>query len=367
MTLYIGLLSGTSMDGIDAALVDVSTNTLIEGITCPYSDTARLALNNVIRQDALPLPVISQLNSLIGKEFANSVQELLCKVKVPIQDIVAIGSHGQTLCHDAMAEIPYTLQVGCAHTIAELTGITVVADFRTRDLVLGGQGAPLAPLYHQILFKSHKLPLAVANIGGIANISYLYENAYAKGYDVGPGNCLLDLWAQKNLNQPYDKGGIWAGTGTVIPSLLDDLLSDPYFALPAPKSIGKEYFSPTWLGQYIQPHFASQDVQATLLELSAITIAQNLQDSNKVQRLLLCGGGAHNHTLLKVLTEKLPNMTVETTQSYGINPDFIEAMMFAWLAEKTINRTLVDLTGITGASSPALLGAIYLPSAPLFK
>jgi anhydro-N-acetylmuramic acid kinase len=348
------------MDGIDAALVDVDTNTLIAGITRPYSDAAKQSLENVLKKDHSSPAVISQLNTLLGREFAAAVQQLLIVADTPTQDVIAIGSHGQTICHDAMAEIPYTVQLGCAHTIAELTGITVVADFRTRDVVVGGQGAPFAPIYHQALFGKRELPLAVVNIGGIANVSYLTKDAGVSGYDVGPGNCLMDSWIQQHLGLAYDQSGAWAATGEVIPALLTNLLSDPCFNLPPPKSLGKEYFSSMWLAKCLRPEDAPNDVQATLLELTAITIANEIKKSDLTFKgLALCGGGAHNTALQNALMRLLPDVQIESTKVRGFDPDFIEAMMFAWLADKTVNQVPLDLRQITGAKTPAILGAVY--------
>lgn len=357
MKLYIGLMSGTSMDGIDAALVDVENNKLIAGITRPYSAHARTQLNKLTSEQAITLADVSQLNTLLGREFAAAVNQLMQEVQAAPCDVVAIGSHGQTVCHDAIAEIPYTMQLGCPHTISALTNMTVVADFRTRDLVLGGKGAPYAPIYHQILFSHLTDAVGIVNIGGIANISYLMTGQSVSGYDVGPGNCLMDAWTHQHLNQPYDKNGEWAAGGHVIEELLTVLLKDAYFHLPSPKSIGKEYFSLSWLGNYLQANYQAQDVQATLLALTVKNIVDAMNPS--IQQIAICGGGAHNQALLQRLKSQLPAVKVDSTGALGINPDFIEAMMFAWLAEKTLSHTPLDLSQITGAQKPAILGAIY--------
>ncbi|WP_025385421.1 anhydro-N-acetylmuramic acid kinase [Legionella oakridgensis] len=360
MKLYIGLMSGTSMDGIDAALVDVTTNTLLAGITRSYGNEARTLLQVVLSGEKTGMATLCQLNHLIGREFAFAVHQLLETANTSSQEIIAIGSHGQTVVHDATASIPYTLQLGCAHTIAELTGITVVADFRTRDLVVGGLGAPFAPIYHQVLFEQVDYPFAVVNIGGIANVTLLTDAMSSSGYDTGPGNCLLDMWAQKHLGCSYDEGGRWGATGQVLEPLLSALLADPYFKRLPPKSIGKEYFSYSWLGNYLNVDCASHDVQATLLALTATTISQAIKDSHQpLKRLMICGGGAHNTALCSELARLLPDLTVNSTQSLGIDPDFIEAMMFAWLAEKTLSQTPLDLSRITGAKKPVILGAVY--------
>ena len=360
MTLFIGLMSGTSMDGIDAALVNIETNTLIAGVTRPYGDTARQRLQAVLNDTHTGPAALSQLNSLLGREFAYAVQDLLNRARVTSQQVVAIGSHGQTICHDAMADIPYTVQLGCAHTIAELTGITVVADFRTRDLVIGGQGAPFAPIYHQALFGTGELPLAVVNIGGISNVTYLNELGHVSGYDIGPGNCLLDMWILKHRGLFFDASGEWALTGKVINPLLTKLLADPYFKRSPPKSLGKEYFSFTWLMNYLQPQDAPEDVQATLLALTVITIADALHKTDiALRHAVICGGGVHNIALLNALIKNLPDVHVESTKALGIDPDFMEAMMFAWFAHKALNQIPINVQSITGSKYPAVYGAIY--------
>jgi anhydro-N-acetylmuramic acid kinase len=360
MKLFIGLMSGTSMDGIDAALVDMETNKLIAGLTRPYGEKAKQFLHEVLAKETISPARLFQLNTIIGQEFAFATQELLKISSTSPKDIIAIGSHGQTICHDAIADIPYTIQLGCGHTIAEFTGIKVVADFRTRDLVIGGQGAPFAPIYHQALFAKEGLPLAVINIGGIANVTYLAPNNKVNGHDIGPGNCLMDAWIQTHLGRAYDKNGEWASTGKVISNLLQALLNDAYFKRQAPKSLGKEYFSSMWLEKHLQPHYAPNDVQATLLALTATTIADEIKQSPfKSNHVVLCGGGTHNILLQETLKQQLPNVDVNSTQIYGVDPDFLEAMMFAWFADKALSETPLDLTQITGAKKAAILGVIY--------
>lgn len=360
MKLFIGLMSGTSMDGIDAALVDVESNRFIDGITRPYSASAQSLINEVMSGRVQGLSEFSQLNTIIGQEFALAVDELLTRNRQYKAQIMAIGSHGQTLCHDSTATIPYTLQLGCGHVIAEHTGITTIADFRTRDMVVGGQGAPFAPIYHQALFKDHQLPLALVNIGGIANVSWLADKNTVMGYDIGPGNCLMDGWIVQHQNLPWDKNGQWAAQGKVIPALLDQLMSDSWFQRPLPKSIGKEYFSLNWLARFLHKEYKPVDVQATLLKLTALSIAQGIiRLPTKPQQVLICGGGAHNAHLMKVLADILGDLPLASTSIVGVNPDFIEAMMMAWLAEKTMSGIALDLSAITGAKRKAVLGAIY--------
>jgi len=360
MSLFIGLMSGTSMDGIDAALVDSSTHTLVAGITRPYSQEIQAQLAE-FSKTALISPIkLMQLHQLIGQEFSKAVMDVLAKAQCKPEDVTAIGSHGQTLYHDPLAAIPTTLQLGCAHTIAENTNITTVADFRTRDLVLGGQGAPFAPCYHQILFEKQDLPLVLVNIGGIANITILRKNMPPLGYDTGPGNTLMDAWIKNNQNIAYDANGDWARAGQVIKPLLKHLLDDSYFKQASPKSIGIEYFSYDWLSSYLEPNYLPEDVQATLVSLTAVSIADAIKaDAPECKRVALCGGGVHNKFLCEQLKQALPLCWVDSTKALGVDPDYLEAMMFAWFAQQTIQNKIIDLTQITGASKPAVLGAIY--------
>ncbi|MBI2786526.1 MAG: anhydro-N-acetylmuramic acid kinase [Legionella longbeachae] len=360
MALYIGLMSGTSMDGIDAALVDMAKDTLIHGITKKYSDDVKNRIDTLLSGSDLSLASICQLNTLIGKEFAGAVNDLLHAVKLAPGDIRAIGSHGQTVCHNTNSSLPYTLQLGCGHTISSLTGITVVADFRTRDLVNGGQGAPFAPLYHQELFRQNNDSVAVVNIGGISNVTFINVHEPIKGWDIGPGNCLMDAWVLKHLGKTYDEDGTWARQGNVIEPLLEVLMSDSFIALSPPKSIGKEYFSLAWLEGYLKNEYKSVDIQKTLLMFTAKTIAKAiLNEKNQVKTVYLCGGGTHNNALVQMLAQFLTVIPVKSIADIGISPDYLEAMMFAWFAAQTINHIPVDLSSITGSKGSAILGAIY--------
>ncbi len=357
MDLYVGLMSGTSMDGIDAALVQQPNNAFLCGITKAYSDDVKDLLDKLLMDNRPSLASLCQLNTLIGREFAGAVHELLQTAQISPQHIKAIGSHGQTVCHDTRCSIPYTLQLGCGHTISALTGIPVIADFRTKDLVNGGQGAPFAPIYHQELFSDPAEDLAIVNVGGIANLTLLSPNRPPQGWDTGPGNCLMDAWIKKHHGQQYDQHGAWGKEGYVIQDLLEDLLRDPYFALDAPKSIGKEYFSLLWLERHIQ-QYKPVDVQATLVALTAQTIAASLNNSF-IKKVYLCGGGTHNQALMKALATLLANVEITSIASAGFSPDFLEAMMFSWFAFKTLNQASIDLSSITGSKGPAILGAIY--------
>lgn len=363
MTLFIGLMSGTSMDGIDAAIVDIPSNKLICGITKKYSDEVMHGLNRLLDGSDLSLASICQLNTLIGRDFAQAANEVLHEAALSAQDICAIGSHGQTVCHNTESSIPYTLQLGCGHSISSLTGITVIADFRTRDLVNGGQGAPFAPLYHQELFSKQFANVALVNIGGISNITFINVEHPTRGWDVGPGNCLMDAWIAKHQGKPFDANGSWAQQGTVIQSLLDALLADSFIQLTAPKSIGKEYFSLSWLESHLKQDYKAVDVQKTLLAFTAHPIADAVTDMHQgVKELFLCGGGTHNLALKQMIQDLLPEVTVKSVAEVGVSPDYLEAMLFAWLAAQTMNQQPVDLSAITGSKKPAVLGAIYLRS-----
>lgn len=360
MSIYIGLMSGTSMDGVDAALVDVDSHRCIAGITRPYRDEAKQFLEKVMSSDKIGLATLSQLNTVLGREFAAAVLALLETANYSAKDVVAIGSHGQTICHDATALIPYTVQLACPHTIAELTGIPVVADFRTRDLVIGGQGAPFAPLYHQVIFAQQQWPMAVVNIGGIANVTFLDKADVIRGYDTGPGNCLMDTWIQTHRHQSYDANGAWASSGRVIERLLQDCLSDSYFQQKPPKSLGKEYFSHVWLTSKLQKGDAPEDVQATLLALTAVTICDAIyQQTVQPLSVILCGGGVHNQALFQAIQQQMMTCPVLSSAQLGIDPDYIEAMLFAWFAQKTMQGEALGLMSLTGARKPVILGAIY--------
>lgn len=359
MKPFIGLMSGTSMDGIDCALVDVTTHRLIDGIIFPYPTKIKLLLEQISLSQLIDIQVFFKLHHWIGATFADAVLDLMKKNNLKKQDITAIGSHGQTIFHAPRHTPAFTCQLGCAHTIAETTGVQVVADFRTRDMILGGEGAPLAPLYHQTLFAQLIRPVVIVNIGGIANVS-IVSNEPVLGFDVGPGNCLMDAWCLKHCNLPYDRDGSWGSQGRVIDRLLAHLLADDFIQKECPKSIGKEYFSLSWLEPHLVSSYKPVDVQATLVEFTAQALARAInQLSCKLQRVLICGGGVHNGYLMQRLALLLPHAPVESTRVVGINPDFIEAQLFAWLAFKTLSNEALDLTNITGANHPTVLGAIY--------
>ncbi len=355
--LYIGVMSGTSMDGIDIALckIDSSKCKLLHFEEYPFDANIKKEILEII-QGSTTLTQVGTINKKLGLEFAYAITRFLREKELNANDITAIGLHGQTLWHEPDAEFPFSMQLGDASTVYAKTGIKTIYDFRSLDVALGGQGAPFTPAFHQFLFKSLKKS-AVLNIGGMANITLLGENL--RGWDTGCGNVLLDMWISKCKNEKYDKDGEFARSGRVNQELLNAMLEDEYFEKTPPKSTGREYFNEVWLAKLL-PIFniiKDQDIQRTLLELTAITIANDIKKS-QVELLVLCGGGAKN-SFLKERIEELSSTLVKTTNELAIDGDALEAMAFAWLAYKRVNEEEVDLMSVTGAQRNAILGAIY--------
>ena len=348
------------MDGIDAVLVDfgqAKTQQLAQHYL-PFDDALR---SNLL---TLHLPSHNELHQtqIIGNQlaafYAAAVTQLLNKTNLTSKDIQAIGCHGQTIRH--CPEYGYTLQIGNASLLAELSGITVINDFRSRDIAAGGQGAPLVPAFHDQVLRHPAIHRVIVNIGGISNLTNLAPNTLTSGFDCGPGNLLMDAWCMQHLGQPYDKNGKWAATGKVIPELSKKMLAEPYFALAPPKSSGRDLFNQTWLDSKLQGGESPADVQMTLLELTSITIAQAIQQNCKgAEEIYLCGGGAHNQTLRNRLTELLPDCKIQTTSALGVDSDYLEAIAFAWLAQQTLNGQPSNLPLVTGAKHPCVLGAIH--------
>ena len=360
---YIGLMSGTSVDGIDAALVEFNGKQvqLLDFLYRPFNATLKQRILAVSRPDAdVSLLDYGQLDAELGCVFAETALDLLDKTQLSASRIRAIGSHGQTVFHSPALPYNFSLQIGDPNRIAQMTGITTVADFRRRDMAAGGQGAPLAPAFHQAVFADPQQSRTVVNIGGIANISILDGQAL-RGFDTGPGNGLLDYWCQRHLQQAYDRDGAWAAEGQVDAELLATLLEDEYFQLPAPKSTGKEYFSGQWLETKLLKFSAMKavDVQATLLELTVASIAAAIQRYAPTKQLtLVCGGGAYNSCLMQRLSQALTGQ-VATTDSMGVAADQVEAIAFAWLARQTLHNLAGNLCSVTGATEPVILGGIY--------
>ena len=358
--LYIGLMSGTSLDGVDAAAVEFADSglRLLGTSFIPYPDALRVALLALHDSGADELHRAAQLSLQLSRLYAEAVNELIAKKALKAGDIAAIGCHGQTVRH--RPELGYTLQLGAPALLAELTSISVVADFRSRDIAAGGQGAPLVPAFHAALFSHSERHRAIVNIGGIANLTDLPagDPAGASGFDTGPGNLLMDAWAAKHLGTPCDTGGAWAASGRVVAALLETMLADPYFALCAPKSTGRDHFNFAWIKSHSLAGLAPKDVQATLAELTARSIVHAVKASN-ANELWLCGGGAHNSELVRRIAAHLPDCPVGSTADLGLDPDWVEAAAFAWLAKQAMAHQSGNLPAVTGARAPRVLGAIY--------
>lgn len=358
-------MSGTSLDGIDAALVDFQDNEthLVEFEYLPYSDEIQSTIQKISKPESLiSLKEYGAMDAQLGSLFAKAVNALLAKAAIPTSSVKAIGSHGQTIYHAPDIRFPFSLQIGDPNIIAETTGITTVADFRRRDIAAKGQGAPLVPAFHQAVFQHPNEHRCIVNIGGIANITVLPRNQSAEviGFDTGPGNTLMDLWIKLHRNLPYDKNGAWGKTGKIDHDLVTLLKQDAYFNAAPPKSTGKEYFSLPWIYQYFDAFsYKAEDVQASLCFLTAITICDAVKKhAPATERILICGGGIHNDYLLELIQQNI-DCPVESAERYGIHPDHVEAVAFAWLARQTMNNLPGNLKEVTGALDSVILGGIY--------
>lgn len=360
---YIGVMSGTSLDGVDVVLAAIDDKMVAQqaSLTWPMPIPLKEAILSICQGQPLTLSQLGRLDTRLGKLFADAVLALMEREHLSAKDIVAIGCHGQTIWHEPTGDAPHTLQIGDNNQIAALTGVTVVGDFRRRDIALGGQGAPLVPAFHQALLAHPTERRIVLNIGGIANISLLFPDKSVRGYDTGPGNMLMDAWIWRQLGKPYDKDAGWASGGKVVLPLLQTMLSDPYFAAPAPKSTGREYFNFGWLERQLTafPALDPRDVETTLVELTAVTISEQVLLCGGCERLLVCGGGSRNPLLMARLSALLPGTEVTTTDEAGISGDDMEALAFAWLAWRTLAGLPGNLPSVTGASQATVLGAIY--------
>ncbi len=364
--LYLGLISGTSADGINVALVRFAAHPdVIATRTFAYPDHLRAGVVALARNAAaITLDAYGHLDAAIGACFAEAALALLRDAGVDARNVAALGSHGQTVCHRPNGPDAFTLQIGDPNVIAERTGIVTVADFRRADLAAGGQGAPLLPALHAAVLADAATPRAVLNLGGIANLTLLVPGQPVLGFDTGPANCLLDAWSLRHCRTPRDEGGAWARSGRVDAALLQRLMGDPYFAAPPPKSTGREYFNLDWLDERLSGNIAPVDVQATLLQLSARSIADALRvHAPAVRELYACGGGVHNGALMAALRAELPDTKVDTTAALGLDPDFVEAIGFAWLARARLDHVPGNLPSVTGARGPRVLGAVYAPRA----
>lgn len=363
--LIVGMLSGTSMDGVDAVLVNFSQGSmdLLHATCTPYPSAIRLTLDQLLETRQPPAKqVASLLDESLGRFFARVAQNLVREAGMEMRDISAIGSHGQNVWHQPRGDNPLTIQLGKGDLIAKNTSTTVIANFRVADLKAGGQGAPLAPLLHQHLFHTTAEDRAILNLGGIANLTILPARGAATGFDCGPGNCLMDGWTRRHLQKNYDKNGEWASKGQPNRILLERMFRDPYFGLALPKSTGLEYFNMTWLDNMLQASNPGElDVQASLAELTALSVAASLQESGLPARLLICGGGVHNSFLVSRIAATLPDVVVDSTARYGADPDWVEGMLFAWLARERLAGRAQHTPPITGARNAVLLGEIFEP------
>lgn len=363
--IYIGLMSGTSLDGIDLAVVDFASSPpgLLHCSTTAFDGSLRQRLRELSNAATTELDTLYELDAELGECYAAAVNRALELATLDRANVAALGCHGQTIRHRPDAAFPYSAQIGDPNRLATLTGITTVADFRRKDIALGGQGAPLAPAFHRFLFRSNDEPRIVANIGGIANLTYLPAAADQPvlGFDTGPGNTLLDQWVQTHRASVYDEDGEWARSGCVIDELLQRMLvSETYFSVAPPKSTGTEHFNLQWLDPYLKAEYDNADVQATLLELTVQTLAAASQQlPAAVTGWYLCGGGTHNRFLLERLAAALPESSLQTTDELGLDPDYVEAVAFAWLARERIRLHQGSLSEVTRARHPAVLGAIY--------
>jgi len=364
--LFIGLMSGTSLDGVDVVIVDFPRNhhpQVLHNHFLPYSQVIRTQILSLQHPTENELETTALLSNALARLYADAVNQLLISSKISPNQITAIGCHGQTIRHKPGFSdgIGFTLQIVNAALLSELTNITVVSDFRSRDIAAGGQGAPLVPAFHQAVFANPKKNRAIVNIGGIANITFISKSGEVLGFDSGPGNMLIDSWTKLHLGKNFDANGEWASTGVILSNLLFDMLAEPYFALPPPKSTGRDLFNDDWLKQHlIYPEMRSEDIARTLVELTSQTIQQSIvKTCADIDEVYLCGGGAHNTLLKNCLQNLLGDIKVETTDCLGISVDWLEAVAFAWLAKLCLNKETANLPEVTGAKGTRILGAIY--------
>lgn len=364
---FLGLMSGTSADGIDAALVRFDEGDahaapiLLHARTHAWQPALRERLLALGQQAAmLTLDEVGELDVRIGQAFAAAALATLREAGLTARDVAAIGSHGQTLRHHPDGDAPFTLQLGDAHVIAERCGIPVVADFRRRDVAAGGHGAPLVPAFHAATLHDAGEDRAVLNLGGIANLTLLPARGTVRGFDTGPANGLMDAWCQRHVGTPCDIGGSFAAQGSIDGPLLARLLAEPWFAAPPPKSTGRDRFHLDWVEAALSGTEAPADVQATLLALTAHSVAAALQAIQPgTRRVIACGGGVHNPMLMAALAEAMPEAVIESSAGHGLDPDFVEAMAFAWLAREHLAGRPGNLPAVTGAAGPRVLGALY--------
>ncbi len=362
--LYIGLMSGTSADGIDATLSEIGENSInvIAHLEVPHTQSLRQQILDLCHPGDNEIDRLGRLDQQLGKAFADAANALLSQANITPKQIKAIGSHGQTVRHRPDGDNQFTLQIADANQIVQRTGITTVADFRRRDMAAGGQGAPLAPAFHQAAFSSNGKNRAVVNIGGISNVTILEGKQLTAGFDTGPGNGLMDGWIKRHKQVNFDRDGEWAKAGSVNDALLQQLLQHPFLSKAAPKSTGREDFHLDWLDTQltIQSNSASAaDVQATLLEYTAQTIHQHIEKvAAVIDEIYICGGGALNKTLMTRL-QQLSHCPLMDTSVMGVDPQQVEGAAFGWLAHQTLARASGNNPVVTGAKQAVILGGIY--------
>lgn len=367
MNLYLGIMSGTSLDGVDLALVDFfeKPNLVASGFV-PMPEDLRANLAELLKSGETSLQKLGEIDHRLGVLYADCVNDFLVKNQLEASQITAIGCHGQTVWHAPQGNFPFTMQIGDMNLVAARTGITTVGDFRRKDMAMGGQGAPLVPAFHEAVFARPNQFTVVLNIGGISNISVLDPKSETIGYDVSVGNALMDSWIEKHLGKRYDKNAAWAKTGEVISELLAEMLSEPFLQLSPPKSTGRELFNLAWLEKQFanltaMTAYKVEDVQRTLAEFTAQSVSRELSqwknEPNKV--LLVCGGGARNPLLMERFNVLLPDWHVGTTNDYGVGVDYVEATAFAWLAFQRMENLPSNMPSVTGASQAVSLGAIF--------
>lgn len=362
-TLYIGMMSGTSLDGIDTAIVDFSVMPpkIVAKQFTAMPEQLRQQLAQLM-QGQTTLQQLGEIEQQLTLLYAEQVNAILDIHQIPATQIQAIGCHGQTVWHAPQGNYPFTMQLVDGNLLTARTGITSITDFRRKDMAYGGQGAPLVPAFHQAIFSDPKHLTVLLNIGGISNVTVLYPDGTVSGFDTGPGNTLMDNWIKLQQGRNFDQNGEWAAQGQVNKALLQSCLQTEYFHQLPPKSTGRELFNLPWLQQKLDvlPQIAAVDVQATLLELTAQTIVAQLPKTQTETTLWVFGGGANNPVLMQRLQDLLPHWCVRNSNQSGIDADFMEAAAFAWLAYRTINHQSGNLPSVTGASQSAILGAIHL-------
>ena len=363
---YIGVMSGTSLDGIDIAYCQIKQESfeLLHSGAYPFDKEIKKEVLKAINTSTT-LSKLGELDTRLGKMYADALERFISEKKIDKKQITAIGLHGQTLWHNPNSNYPFSMQLGNPNVITAQTGVSVVSDFRRKDIALGGQGAPFTPAFHQYLFSRLKANVAVLNIGGMANLTILGEKPI--GYDTGCGNVLMDYWVWLHNSTTFDEDGKWAKSGTPNKELLKQMLSEPYFSKKAPKSTGRELFNGAWIKRELEvfiqkkganSYIKKRDVQATLLELTVSSIVKEIK-KNEISLLIVCGGGVKNGYLMHRLQEELKDIEVSSSDKYGASSEFVEAMAFAWLAHERVNKKCVKLSSVTGASKDSILGAIY--------